>query len=108
MRKSERRPSHQTHPGRPGRGRDEERKRGQRLFGALLGTLSQGSNSAQKRRADIEKRQQDKMKVRYEEFDEERRKRRDEVVALRGRERGTYEREEVWLFLLVVVVVVVV
>src|SRR5436189_174697 len=40
-------------------GAAEERKRGQRLFGALLGTLSQSSSSAaQKRRADIEKKQQ--------------------------------------------------
>lgn len=85
-----------TQPAGRGRGRDEERKRGQRLFGALLGTLSQSSNSsAQRRRADIEKRQQDKLKVRYEEFDEERRKRRDEVVAVRRKERWLYEREEV-------------
>ncbi|RMJ25673.1 pinin SDK memA [Aspergillus sp. HF37] len=69
--------------------------RGQRLFGALLGTLSQSSNStAQRRRADIEKRQQDKLKVRYEEFDGERRKRRDDVVAVRRKERWLYEREE--------------
>jgi hypothetical protein len=39
---------------------DEDRKRGQRLFGGLLGTLSQSSSSAaQRRRADIEKKQQE-------------------------------------------------
>lgn len=88
-----------------GRGRDEERKRGQRLFGALLGTLSQGSNSAaQRRRADIEKRQQDKLKEQYEELDEQRKKRRDEVVAVRKKERWLYEREEVCFSLSVLLV----
>ena len=39
----------------------EERKRGQRLFGGLLSTLSQStSNGQQKRRLDIEKRQAEK------------------------------------------------
>lgn len=39
----------------------EERKRGQRLFGGLLSTLSQSSTGThQKRRQDIEKRQQEK------------------------------------------------
>jgi pinin/SDK/memA/ protein conserved region len=42
----------------------EERKRGQRMFGALLGALSQkgGSSAAAKRRADIEKKQREKLK----------------------------------------------
>ncbi|RDW59463.1 hypothetical protein BP6252_12550 [Coleophoma cylindrospora] len=41
----------------------EERKRGQRLFGGLLSTLSQStSNGQQKRRQEIEKRQQEKAK----------------------------------------------
>lgn len=41
----------------------EERKRGQRLFGGLLSTLSQStSNGQQKRRFEIEKRQQEKAK----------------------------------------------
>jgi hypothetical protein len=44
-------------------GKNEERNRGKRMFGALLGALSQsGSSAAQKRRADIEKRQQAKLK----------------------------------------------
>ncbi|THC97840.1 hypothetical protein EYZ11_002693 [Aspergillus tanneri] len=86
--KPDRRPSRQT-----GR-RDEERKRGQRLFGALLGTLSQSSNSAaQKRRADIEKRQQDKLKLQDEEYDELKRKRRDERAAIRKKEQIIYDEE---------------
>ena len=43
----------------------EERKRSRRLFGALIGTLSQGSTKtsvAQRRRADIEQKQQTKLK----------------------------------------------
>jgi hypothetical protein len=41
----------------------EERKRGQRLFGGLLSTLSQSTpNGQQKRRLEIEKRQQEKAK----------------------------------------------
>ncbi|GAB1210409.1 hypothetical protein APSETT445_009201 [Aspergillus pseudonomiae] len=80
---------------RPGRGgREEERKRGQRLFGALLGTLSQSSNSAaQKRRADIERRQQDKLKLQDEEYDELKKKRREERVAIRKKEQRLYEEE---------------
>lgn len=41
----------------------EEKKRGQRLFGGLLSTLSQSTpNGQQKRRAEVEKRQQEKAK----------------------------------------------
>lgn len=77
-------------------GREEERKRGQRLFGALLGTLSQSSNSAaQKRRADIEKRQQDKLKVQAEEYDELKKRRKERRDAIRRREKPFYEREAV-------------
>lgn len=41
----------------------EERRRGQRLFGGLLSTLSQSTpNGQQKRRLEIEKRQQERAK----------------------------------------------
>ena len=41
----------------------EERKRGQRLFGGLLSTLSQTTpNNQHKRRQEIEKRQQERAK----------------------------------------------
>ncbi|RHZ73847.1 hypothetical protein CDV55_107641 [Aspergillus turcosus] len=79
---------------RQANGRDEERKRGQRLFGALLGTLSQRSNTAaQKRRADIERKQQDKLKLQDEEYDELKKKKREERAALRKKEQRYYEEE---------------
>ncbi|KAJ5690684.1 hypothetical protein N7462_005076 [Penicillium macrosclerotiorum] len=76
-------------------GREDERRRGQRLFGALLGTLSQrGSNSpAQKRRADIEKRQQDKLKSQAEEYDGLRKRRKERRELIRKKEKPFYERE---------------
>jgi len=52
----------------------EEKKRGQRLFGGLLSTLSQSTpNGQQKRRAEVEKRQQEKAKQ-QKAADETRRK----------------------------------
>jgi hypothetical protein len=51
----------------------EERKRGQRLFGGLLSTLSQSTpNGQQKRRLEIEKRQQERVK--QQKLDDEVRK----------------------------------
>ncbi|KAL4988360.1 pinin/SDK/memA/ protein conserved region-domain-containing protein [Aspergillus falconensis] len=74
--------------------RDEERKRGQRLFGSLLGTLSQSSNSAaQRRRADIERKQQDKLKLQDEEYGELKKKRLEERFATRKKEQKVYEKE---------------
>lgn len=93
-RPAERRPARQG--AGDGAGRDEDRKRGQRLFGALLGTLSQSSNSvANKRRANIEKRQQDKLKSQAEEYDELKKQRRDRRDAIRKKEQPLYEREAV-------------
>lgn len=89
------RKSSTTAAARPVR-RDEERKRGQRLFGALLGTLSQSSTSAsQRRRADIEQRQQDKLKLQDKEYDGLKQQRRDERVAIRKKEQRVYEEESV-------------
>jgi hypothetical protein len=76
------------------RGREDERKRGQRLFGGLLGTLSQSSNSAaQKRRADIEKRQQDKLKSQDNEYDGLKKRHKDRRDVIRRKEKPFYERE---------------
>lgn len=88
------------------RGRKEdERKRGQRLFGGLLGTLSQSSTSAaQKRRADIEKRQQDKLKNQAEEFDGRQSRRKERREAIRKKEMPFYEREAVCFMLLVMMI----
>ena len=73
-------------------GQLEERKRGQRLFGALLGTLSQSSSStAQKRRTDIEKKQQAKLKLQAEEYDEKNKQRLEALLVVRRRAQGYYD-----------------
>jgi len=73
-------------------GKLEERKRGQRLFGALLGTLSQGtSTAAQKRREEIEKRQQEKLKQQQEEDSQRRKERLDNLRVIRKREQSGYD-----------------
>ncbi|CAI7633196.1 unnamed protein product [Penicillium glandicola] len=83
-----------TKPTRPRGGRDEDRKRGQRLFGGLLGTLSQSSSSAaQRRRADIEKKQQEKLKSQDAEYGELKKRRKEQRDEIRRRETPLYERE---------------
>ncbi|KAK4690653.1 hypothetical protein P7C71_g6184, partial [Lecanoromycetidae sp. Uapishka_2] len=63
-------------------GQVEERKRGQRLFGALLGTLSQSSSStASNRRSEIEKKQQAKLKLQAEEETEKKRLKKEALTA---------------------------
>ena len=74
----------------------EERKRGKRLFGALLGTLSQSSSSAaEKRRLDIEKKQQAKLKLQSEQLDEKRKQRHDALLEVRKQEQKKYEHQSV-------------
>lgn len=74
----------------------EERKRGQRLFGALLGTLSQSSNTTTKtRRADIEKKQLDKLQKRKQEAEEDRKRKRERLDAIRRKELVVWNRESV-------------
>jgi hypothetical protein len=88
--------SAETKPTRPRGGRDEDRKRGQRLFGGLLGTLSQSSSSAaQRRRADIEKKQQEKLKSQDAEYGELKKRRKEQRDEIRRRETPLYEREAV-------------
>ena len=78
-------------------GQLEERKRGQRLFGALLGTLSQSSSStAQKRRTDIERKQQAKLKLQDDELDEKKKQRLDAIMDFRRREQKKYDKQSVW------------
>ncbi|KAI9713636.1 MAG: hypothetical protein M1812_006608 [Candelaria pacifica] len=90
-------PSSATTERRPERrksGHVEERKRGQRLFGALLGTLSQSSSSnAQKRRTDIERKQQAKLKLQAEEYDEKKKKALDELLVVRRKEGRKYDEQ---------------
>lgn len=72
----------------------EERKRGQRLFGALLGTLSQSSSStAQKRRTDIEKKQQAKLKLQAEEQDEKKKQKLEALLVVRRREQRKFDKQ---------------
>ncbi len=74
----------------------EERKRGQRLFGALLGTLSQSSSStAQKRRTDIEKKQQAKLKLQAEEQDEKKKQKLEALLVVRRREQKKFDKQSV-------------
>ena len=78
----------------------EERKRGQRLFGGLLGALSQSSaTSAQKRRADIEQRQQAKLKLQDEQHSETKRRKKEELVDERRRQQKELERASVCFLL---------
>ena len=74
----------------------EERKRGKRLFGALLGTLAQSSSStAQRRRVDIEQKQQAKLKLQDEEYDEKKKLRLDALMEIRRREQKKYNEQSV-------------
>lgn len=74
----------------------EERRRGKRLFGALLGTLAQSSSStAQKRRVDIEKKQQAKLKLQDEEYDEKKKQRLDALIEVRRWEQKKYNKQSV-------------
>ena len=76
----------------------DERKRGKRLFGALLGTLSQNSSStAQKRRTDIESKQREKLKSQAEEDDEKKKQRLQSLVEVRKREQERYDKQTVGL-----------
>jgi pinin/SDK/memA/ protein conserved region len=79
-----------------GSGASEERKRGQRLFGALLGTLSQSSTTtAQRRRADIEKKQLGKLQQRDEELEEEKRRKREKLDVIRRKEQRIWDEQSV-------------
>ncbi|KAI9675330.1 MAG: hypothetical protein M1817_001233 [Caeruleum heppii] len=89
-----------THPSVPASserrksGQAEERKRGQRLFGALLGTLSQSSSSsAQRRRADIERKQQTKLKAQAEEYDEKKKVELEKLMTMRRREQKRWDEQ---------------
>lgn len=73
-------------------GKDEERKRGKRLFGALLGTIGkfqQDSSSARARTSAVKRREaeaktQERLKQQTEEIDE-RRKKQDQDISLKRR-----------------------
>lgn len=71
-----------------------ERQRGKRLFGALLGTLSQTkTTAAQKRRAEIEQKQQEKLRQQTEEDEAERRVRLEKLGRRRRRQQWDWEEQ---------------
>ncbi|XWW97059.1 hypothetical protein V2A60_005040 [Cordyceps javanica] len=72
----------------------EDKKRGRRLFGGLLNTLSQGaSNSQQKRRQEIEKRQQERRQKQDSEDGQRRAERLAQLRAVRIREQIVFDEE---------------
>lgn len=86
------------HPSVTDSGAAEERKRGQRLFGALLGTLSQSSTTtAQRRRADIEKRQLGKLQQHAEQLEGEKRRKKEELDQTRAKEQKGWDEQSMRL-----------
>jgi hypothetical protein len=83
-------PAPQTTTGRKERGRER------RLFGAVLGTLSQNSTTpAQKRRSEIEKRQKAQRELEEQESDQRKMERNMRRKAQREKEQSRYEEESV-------------
>lgn len=83
---------------RLGTDKAEERKRGRRLFGALLGTLSQSSSStAQTRRTEIERKQQAKLRHQDEQQDEAQKEKLEALTRARRKEQATYAKQSVCL-----------
>lgn len=74
----------------------EEKKRGQRLFGGLLSTLSQTtSNSQQKKRQEIERRQQAKAQLQRAEDDKRRLEKLDRLIHARKIEQVKFDEQVV-------------
>jgi hypothetical protein len=72
--------------------RQEEKRRANRLFGALRSTLSQvPTSSQQQRRREIERRQQDKLEKLKIEEEEKRREQNARLYKLRMREQIVFE-----------------
>ncbi len=81
---------------RPPVATQEDKKRGKRLFGGLLNTLNQGpSNSQQRRRQEIEKRQQERMQKQHAEDGNRRAERLAQQRAVRIREQIVFDEEVV-------------
>ncbi|KAF2180711.1 hypothetical protein K469DRAFT_714285 [Zopfia rhizophila CBS 207.26] len=72
----------------------KERTRGKRLFGQVLGALSQGSTTtAQRRRVDIEKRHQAKLKQQEEEDGQRRKERLAQLKAQRKKDQRKFDEQ---------------
>lgn len=79
-------------------GQDEERRRGKRLFGAILGTLSQPHNQGPgRKRADIERKQQARLRVQAEEEEEVKRRRLEQLTERRREEQKIVDEQSVCL-----------
>ena len=79
----------------------EERKRGRRLFGGLLSTLSQSaSNTQQKKRLEIEMRQQEKARLQKAEDESRRAERLQKLKEVRIREQVKFDEQSVRSFCL--------
>jgi hypothetical protein len=80
----------------------DEKKRGKRLFGALLGNLSQPSDRGSKRRREIEERRKAELQRQDDERLEDKQKRLERLNEHRGRvqkdvdERNVCARSHVW------------
>ncbi|KAG6003666.1 hypothetical protein E4U21_001827 [Claviceps maximensis] len=91
----------QRRPSIPGTSQDrresviqEEKKRGKRLFGGLLSTLSQTStNSQHKRRQEIERRQQERLQKQREQDDQKRAERLSKIREARLVEQVDFQEE---------------
>ena len=88
----------QTKPAAPVK---RERGRERRLFGAVLGALSQApsTTAAQKRRSEVEKRQLALRKQESEESDQRKAERIARRKVQRWKEQKRFERDSVWLSL---------
>ncbi|KAH9892937.1 hypothetical protein F4778DRAFT_748924 [Xylariomycetidae sp. FL2044] len=81
-----------SRPDRHARALQEEKKRGKRLFGGLLNTLSQTtSNSQQKRRQEIERRQQARVHQQRAEDDKHRQERLSKLRDVRRAEQLKFD-----------------
>jgi len=78
----------------------QERQRTQRLFGNVFSNLNKTSaKPAHRKRDEIEKRQQERLKQQTEEAAEEKRKRREELDAVRRTEQKTWDEQSVSVIL---------
>lgn len=76
----------------------EDKKRGKRLFGGLLSTLSQPNvNPQQRRRQEIENRRKDKTRTQIEKADQQKRRKLAELDEVRMAEQIDFEEKVVCL-----------
>ncbi len=74
----------------------EEKKRNKRLFGSLLGTLSQAGSkpsSTHKKRDEIEARQRERVKKEHEEQEAERKRQKDDLAHRRREQQQRWQEE---------------